>query len=52
MYIAKLKHTDTESKQMVTSGEREGELLCVKYISNKVVLHSTGIIRHYLVITF
>ena len=52
MYIAKLKHTDTESKLVVTSGEREGELLCLKYISNKAVLHNTGIISHYLVITF
>ena len=29
MYIAKLKHADTESKLVVTSGEREGELLCL-----------------------
>ena len=55
--------TDAENK-LVTKGEREGgganqgygikrdNLLCIKQISNKNMLYSTGNYSHYLVINF
>ena len=63
MYIAKLKQIHRHRKKLVISkgeqvggrgglaGLRDMKLLCIKSISNKNILYSTGTYSYYLVIT-